>query len=28
MIDKLITCNFTFKANDERFGYVIPEFIT
>jgi len=28
MIDKLITCNFTFKANDERFGYVTPEFIT
>jgi len=27
MIDKLIACNFTFKANDEKFGYVTPEFI-
>jgi hypothetical protein len=27
MIEKLIACNFTFKANDEKFGYVTPQFI-
>lgn len=27
MIDKLIACNFTFKANDEKFGYITPQFI-
>ena len=27
MIEKLITCNFTYKPNDEKYGYVTPEFI-
>jgi hypothetical protein len=27
MIEKLISCNFTYKPNDEKFGYVTPEFI-
>jgi len=27
MIEKLITCNFTYKPNDEKFGYVIPQFV-
>lgn len=27
MIEKLITCNFTYKPNDEKFGYVTPEFV-
>lgn len=27
MIEKLIACNFTYKPNDEKFGYVTPEFV-
>ena len=27
MIEKLISCNFTYKPNDEKFGYVTPEFV-
>jgi hypothetical protein len=27
MIEKLITCNFTYKPNDEKYGYVTPEFV-
>lgn len=27
MIEKLIGCNFTYKPNDEKFGYVTPEFV-
>ena len=27
MIEKLISCNFTYKPNDEKFGYIIPEFV-
>jgi hypothetical protein len=27
MIEKLISCNFTYKPNDEKFGYITPEFV-
>ena len=27
MIEKLISCNFMYKPNDEKFGYVTPEFV-
>jgi hypothetical protein len=27
MIEKLISCNFTYKANDEKFGHITPQFI-
>lgn len=25
--EKLITCNFTYKKNDEKFGYIDPQFL-
>lgn len=27
MVEKLIACNFTYKKNDEKYGYIDPQFI-